>query len=57
MLVSTRRVGDRVLIELDGVKVWVSVISIIRGKVQLGFDAPRKVKITRELSVKREEQT
>lgn len=44
MLVLTRRRGDRVRI---GDNVWVTVIDIDRGKIRLGFDAPRSVEIMR----------
>ncbi len=45
MLVLSRKVGERILI---GDKVVVTVLAIERGKLRLGFEAPRDVRITRK---------
>ena len=44
MLVLTRQKTQRVLI---GGKVSVSILSVSRGKVRLGIDAPKDVEIER----------
>ncbi|HEC66122.1 MAG TPA: carbon storage regulator [bacterium] len=44
MLVLTRRSGERIKI---GDNVFVTVLEISRGRVRLGFDAPRDVIINR----------
>lgn len=45
MLVLTRRLGERILIGND---IWVMVVSIDRGKVRIGVDAPEDVTVVRE---------
>ena len=43
MLLLTRKVGDQIII--DG-RITVKVIDIQGGRVQLGIEAPKDVKIT-----------
>lgn len=45
MLVLTRRAGERLLI---GDNVTVTVVSVDRGKVRLGIEAPPDVLVLRE---------
>jgi carbon storage regulator len=45
MLVLTRRSGERLRI---GDNIWVTVVSVERGKVRLGIDAPPDVLVLRE---------
>lgn len=45
MLVLSRSIGEKVVIGDD---VTVTVLSVDRGKVRLGFTAPKSVKILRE---------
>ena len=51
MLVLARRLGEKVFINTDPsdptVGVTITVVDIDRGKVRLGFEAPRKVPIYR----------
>jgi carbon storage regulator len=44
-LVLTRKVGEKIWIGSD---VCLTVVQVERGKVRLGFDAPRSVNIRRE---------
>ena len=49
MLVLSRKVGERVLLDVPGrPPIWVTVVSNQSGKVRLGFDADRTVGIWRE---------
>jgi carbon storage regulator len=45
MLVLSRKLGESVLLGND---IRVTVISIDRGKIRLGFEAPRDVEIYRQ---------
>jgi carbon storage regulator len=45
MLVLTRRSGERILI---GDNIWVTVVSVERGKVRLGIEAPPDVVVLRQ---------
>lgn len=56
MLVITRRNEEGVVIfdENDNLVARVSAIKTTNGKAQLGFEAPRHVKILREELVERE---
>jgi carbon storage regulator len=45
MLVLTRRQGERLRI---GENIWITVVSLDRGKVRLGIDAPPDVLVLRE---------
>jgi carbon storage regulator len=45
MLVLTRRCGERILI---GENVWVTIVSVERGKVRLGIQAPPDVLVLRQ---------
>lgn len=49
MLVLTRKVGEKVIIQVGGEQITVQVVEI-QGKsgVRLGFDAPDDVDIDRE---------
>ncbi len=47
MLVLTRRVGERVIINAGGKEITVSILESM-GQVRLGFAAPRDVTIHRE---------
>ncbi len=44
MLVLTRKVGDRIWIGDD---ICVTVVSVNRGKVRVGIEAPRTVPVRR----------
>jgi carbon storage regulator len=49
MLVLSRTVGQRVALDMpDGTRVWVMISDVDRGRVRVGFDAPKSVTITRE---------
>jgi carbon storage regulator len=45
MLILRRRIGERIVI--DG-RIEVTVLHVRGGKVQLGFNAPRNVRVLRE---------
>lgn len=45
MLVLSRKIGEKILIGKD---ITLVVVEVDRGKVRLGFDAPRDVTILRE---------
>ena len=45
MLVLTRKVGENIII---GDNIRVTIISLDRGKVRLGVDAPRDVAVDRQ---------
>jgi carbon storage regulator CsrA len=45
MLILRRKIGERIVI--DG-RIEVTVLHIRGGKVRLGFDAPRDVRVLRE---------
>jgi carbon storage regulator len=45
MLVLSRQVGEKILIADH---IWVTVVSIDRGKVRLGITAPPEVRVDRE---------
>ncbi len=45
MLVLQRRLGEKIYIDPN---IWITVIDIDRGKVRLGIEAPRDVKIYRQ---------
>jgi carbon storage regulator len=47
MLVLSRNTDESIIIECEGVQIGVTVVSIDRGKVKIGFTAPEKVKINR----------
>lgn len=48
MLVLSRKIGEKIVItQTDGKPITVMVVSIERGKVRLGVDAPREVTIYR----------
>lgn len=49
MLVLSRKVGERIYIGDD---ITVTILDIDRGKIRLGFDAPRAVPIFRTELVK-----
>ncbi|MBY0587379.1 carbon storage regulator [bacterium] len=44
MLVLTRKVGDRIWIGDD---ICITVVSVNRGKVRVGIEAPRTVNVRR----------
>ncbi|MDA1229292.1 MAG: carbon storage regulator [Planctomycetota bacterium] len=44
MLVLTRRSGQKLIISHD---ITVSIVSIGRGRVQLGIEAPREISVRR----------
>ncbi len=52
MLVLTRKIGERILI--DG-GISITVVDIGRGRVRLGFKAPKSVNILREEIPRRRE--
>lgn len=45
MLALSRRVGEKVMI---GDKIVVTVVRVVGGKVWLGIEAPRDVRVDRE---------
>lgn len=45
MLVLSRKLGEKIYIGKD---ICVTVVDIDRGKIRLGFEAPREVVISRE---------
>ena len=48
MLILTRRISEKVLVDLNGKIVKVSVLGIKGNQVRLGFDAPKEVVVHRE---------
>ena len=48
MLVLARRLGERIKIETRDGPIWIALVSIDRGKVKIGIDAPQEMKIYRE---------
>jgi carbon storage regulator CsrA len=48
MLVLSRKPGERVMIDVGGVRVTVVLVDVDRNKVRLGFVAPLDVQILRE---------
>jgi carbon storage regulator CsrA len=48
MLVVSRKVNEKILIFVDGVRIEVSVGSIRGQLVRIGIDAPQNVKVLRE---------
>ena len=53
MLVLTRKPGEVIVLEYDGKEVSVHILHTSTGRVSLGVDAPREVKVRRgELSAK-----
>lgn len=52
MLVLTRKVGEKICIGDD---ITITVVEIDRGKVRLGFEAPREVQIMRSELLGRDE--
>lgn len=48
MLALSRKIGQGVVVELEGVELRVRVLSVEQGKVRLGFIAPHHVGILRE---------
>jgi carbon storage regulator CsrA len=47
-LILTRRPGQRVRIEIDGVEGYVTIVEQRKSSVRIGFEFPRTVQITRE---------
>ena len=52
MLVLSRRPGSKILCELDGKQVVVTVLSVQCGKVSIGVEAAPEVRILREELIK-----
>jgi carbon storage regulator len=50
MLVLTRKLGEKVIIDGD---ITVTLVAMDRGRVRLGFEAPRQVPVVREELVSR----
>jgi carbon storage regulator CsrA len=51
MLVLTRKPGEIVILDLDGREISVHILHTSTGRVSLGVDAPRDIKVRRgELS-------
>jgi sRNA-binding carbon storage regulator CsrA len=49
MLSLGRHCGERVAIDVGGVRVWVTLLAVLsRTKVRLGFDGPPEAVISRE---------
>ena len=47
MLVVTLKENGRVRLKIGDLHVWVTVVDIDRGKVRVGFEAPKFVQIAR----------
>lgn len=47
MLVLTRKPGEIVILDLEGREVSVHILHTSTGRVSLGVDAPRDVKVRR----------
>jgi sRNA-binding carbon storage regulator CsrA len=47
-LILTRKPGQRVRIEIDGVEGWVTIVEQRTHSVRVAFEFPRCVTITRE---------
>lgn len=47
-LILTRKVNQRILIQVDEVKVWLTVIDVQDGRVKLFVEAPQSVDVWRE---------
>ena len=51
MLVLTRKPGEVIVLDLEGREISVHILHTSTGRVSLGVDAPREVKVRRgELS-------
>lgn len=48
MLVLSRKVGERILLQVGETRIWITVVAKDRGKMRIGVEAPREVTITRE---------
>jgi sRNA-binding carbon storage regulator CsrA len=49
MLSLGRHCGERVAIDVGGVRVWVTVLAVLSPtKIRLGFEGPPEAKISRE---------
>ena len=49
MLVLSRKRGERLAIDTDSGRIWLTVVSVNEsGKVKLGIDAPGDVQVARE---------
>lgn len=48
MLVLSRKVGEKIVLKMNGVKVVVEVMQTSRTKIRIGIDAPMDVSIWRE---------
>lgn len=47
MLVLTRKPGEIIILDLEGREVSVHILHTSTGRVSLGVDAPREVKVRR----------
>jgi carbon storage regulator CsrA len=48
MLVLARHPGERLLIQVGDVRIWITVVDSSGYRAKLGFEAPRNVSIFRE---------
>ena len=48
MLVLSRKEGERIFLEVNGVRIVVELAAMMAGKVRIGVTAPRTVTILRE---------
>lgn len=48
MLVLNRRIGERLVIEVDGMKIEVAVTGVKGNQVSLGIIAPKHIPVHRE---------
>lgn len=49
MLLMTRLQGERILVETSsGEKIWITAIYMEQGKMKIGIEADKSVKILRE---------
>ena len=48
MLVLTRRTGERIVITLGPIRIWITALDPRPGQVRIGIDAPRRCRVDRE---------
>lgn len=50
MLIISRKSGERIRVRFGDMELWIEVIpnQDFRGKVRLGFEAPREVEVMRQ---------
>ena len=48
MLVLSRKVNERIIIDVDGVEIIICVCKMTRNRARIGIEAPLSVRIQRE---------